>query len=244
MRRPLVAGNWKMNGDLQLVMQVEECLAEAELGHVDVVICPPFPYLSSFTSDDIAIGGQNLSQHESGAHTGEVSGKMLKAVGCDYVIIGHSERRADNFETNALVADKVERALADDLTPLLCVGEPLEIREAGELFEFIAAQLDAVIEHIGIQDMAKLVIAYEPVWAIGTGKTATGEQAQEVHKFIREHLAKRDAGIAENMQILYGGSVKASNAAELFAQPDVDGGLIGGASLSPQDFLGICQAAK
>ena len=244
MRRPLVAGNWKMNGDLHLVMQVEECLAGAELNHLDVVICPPFPYLSSFTSEEIAIGGQNLSQFESGAHTGEVSGNMLKAVGCDYVIVGHSERRADNFETNALVADKVERALADDLTPILCVGEPLEIREAGELFAFISAQLDAVITHIGIQQMAKLVIAYEPVWAIGTGKTASPEQAQEVHQFIREHLASLDSGIAANMQILYGGSVKASNAAELFAQPDVDGGLIGGASLNPQDFLDICLAAK
>lgn len=243
-RRPIVAGNWKMNGDMHLVMQMEEVIEEASLGNIEVLICPPFPFISSFTSEKIAIGGQNLSEFASGAHTGEVSGSMLNAVGCDYVIVGHSERRSDNGESNQLVADKVARALAEELTPVLCVGEPESVREDGDLFAYLAAQLDAVIDTVGIEAFNRLVIAYEPVWAIGTGKTATPEQAQEVHAFIRGHIAKHDGAVAEKIRILYGGSVKDSNAAELFNQPDVDGGLIGGASLDPQSFLSICRAAS
>ena len=243
-RRPLVAGNWKMNGDLQLLMQVEEIFEQATLDNVDVLVCPPYPYLSSFTSEAFFTGAQDLSEHASGAHTGEVSGSMLSAVGCDYVIVGHSERRADQHESNGLIADKVASALEHGLTPVLCVGEPEAVRDAGDLFEFIASQLDAVISKTGIDAFSDIVIAYEPVWAIGTGKTATPEQAQEVHAFIRDHIKALNAELAATIKILYGGSVKADNAAELFSQPDVDGGLIGGASLNPQDFLSICQAAN
>ena len=243
-RRPLVAGNWKMNGNLALVGQVEASLDSADLSHVDVVVCPPTPYLFKFSSDKVLLGAQNLSGFEAGAHTGETSGRMLKESGCTYVIVGHSERRADNFESNELVATKVAQALKEQLTPILCVGEPEDIRESGELFTYIAQQLDAVIGLIGIAALADVVLAYEPIWAIGTGKTASPEQAQEVHAFIREHLAKQDKNIAAQSTILYGGSVKGSNAKELFSQADVDGGLIGGASLDPVDFLSICQAAK
>ena len=243
-RRPLVAGNWKMNGNLALVKQVEGVLAAADLSEVDVLICPPYPYLSAFSDNTFALGGQNASQFESGAHTGEVSGHMLKEFGCSHVILGHSERRADNHESNYMVALKVEKVLADGLTPVLCVGEPEDIRESGKLFDYIAAQLNAVIKQVGIAAFEKVVLAYEPIWAIGTGKTASPEQAQVVHEFIRAHLAKLNAKIASKILILYGGSVKASNARELFSQSDVDGGLIGGASLNPEEFLSICLAAK
>lgn len=243
-RRPLVAGNWKMNGNGSLVKQVEQCLASADLGHLDVLVCPPAVYLSQFSLDGLLLGGQNMSQFSAGAHTGETSGEMLKDVGCSHVIVGHSERRADNYETNGVVADKVKAAIDAGITPVLCVGEPEEIRDDGSLFTFIAAQLDAVISLVGIAAFDNVVLAYEPVWAIGTGKTASPAQAQEVHEFIRNHLAALDANIAQKIQILYGGSVNAKNAAELFGQPDVDGGLIGGASLDPESFLSVCQAAK
>jgi triosephosphate isomerase len=245
-RRPLVAGNWKMNGNSLLAGEIEASLASADLSHLDVVICPPLVYLSKFSvqSKCVALGAQNLSEFDSGAHTGEVSGGMLKESGCAYAIVGHSERRADNHESNEVVALKVQQALKEQLTPILCVGEPEEIRESGELFSYIASQLDAVIEQVGISAFAGIVLAYEPIWAIGTGKTASPEQAQEVHAFIREHLAKQDNNIAAQSIILYGGSVKGSNAKELFSQADVDGGLIGGASLDPVDFLSICLAAK
>ncbi len=243
-RQPLVAGNWKMNGNAELAAQMQAVLSEAELSNVDVLVCPPMPYLHHFIGAGFNVGGQNLSEFESGAHTGEVAGRMLKEAGCSHVIVGHSERRTDNGESNTLVADKVASALDQGLVPVLCVGEPESIREEGSFFEFVAAQIDAVVEKVGIANFAHIVIAYEPVWAIGTGKTASPEQAQDVHAFIRSHLAKMNSEIAEKIQILYGGSVKAANAGELFSQTDVDGGLIGGASLDPQDFLKICLAAK
>lgn len=243
-RKPLVAGNWKLNGDLTLVNQMRETLSQADVSFVDVLVCPPLTLLHGFESNELLLGGQNLSEFDSGAHTGEIAGKMLKEAGCSHVIVGHSERRADNYESNIIVASKVEAALRNGLTPVLCVGEPEEIREKNEFLPYIAEQLDAVVDNIGVQAFSDLVLAYEPVWAIGTGKTASPAQAQEVHKFIRAHLAKSAQNVAEKILILYGGSVKPGNASELFSQPDVDGGLIGGASLSPQDFLSICQAAK
>lgn len=243
-RRPIVAGNWKMNGNLALIKQMEALFSNAELSHVDVVVCPPFPYLGGFSGSAFALGGQTISHFESGAHTGETAASMLQEMNCQYVILGHSERRADNNESNELVAEKVDVALKHGLIPLFCVGEPEDIRESGQLFDYIAAQLDAVISKVGIAAFNDIVIAYEPVWAIGTGKTASPAQAQEVHAFIRQHLAKQESDIAKQCVILYGGSVKGSNAVELFSQPDVDGGLIGGASLNPEDFLSICLAAK
>ncbi|MGS2720569.1 triose-phosphate isomerase [Paraglaciecola aestuariivivens] len=242
-RRKLVAGNWKMNGDLNLVKHMQTQIKQAELNNMDVVICPPFPYLALFDKD-MCLGAQNVSQFDAGAHTGEVSVAMLAELNCQYVIVGHSERRTDNDESNQVVASKVAQVLNAGLTPILCVGEPEEVRDNGNLFSFLAEQLDAVLTAVGITNFAKLVLAYEPIWAIGTGKTASPEQAQEVHAFIRAHLAKQDPNIAANVSILYGGSVKANNAEELFSQADVDGGLIGGASLNSDDFLSICQAAN
>jgi triosephosphate isomerase len=232
-----------MNGDKALVDKMQRQLAAATLNNMDVVICPPFPYLGLFDGK-VKLGSQNISQFDSGAHTGEVSVAMLKEFNCQYVIIGHSERRADNNESNSLVALKVEQALNAHLTPILCVGEPENVRDDGTLFDYIAAQLDAVLLKVGINQFADIVLAYEPIWAIGTGKTASPAQAQEVHAFIRGHLAKQDDNVAANIVILYGGSVKGNNAQELFSQADVDGGLIGGASLNPEDFLSICQAAN
>lgn len=243
-RRKLVAGNWKMNGSLELAAQMVDKFNQHMPTDVDVLVCPPFPFVHTFSDAPFAVGGQNISEYPSGAHTGEVSGSMLKAVNCQYVLVGHSERRTDNAESSELVAKKVVASLDADLTPVLCVGEPESVREQGEYFTHIAEQVDAVVAAIGIAKFAHIVIAYEPVWAIGTGKTASPEQAQEVHSFIRAHLAKLDQAIADKISILYGGSVKAANAAELFSQPDVDGGLIGGASLDPQEFLNICLAAK
>jgi triosephosphate isomerase len=242
-RRQLVAGNWKMNGDKALVEKMQKVFAFASLKNMDVVICPPFPYLSFFDGK-IKLGSQNISQFDSGAHTGEVSVAMLNEFNCQYVIVGHSERRADNSESDELVALKVAQVLNAHLTPILCVGEPENVREDGTLFDYIAAQLDAVLLNVGISRFADIVLAYEPIWAIGTGKTASPAQAQEVHAFIRGYLAKQDDNVAANIVILYGGSVKGNNAHELFSQADVDGGLIGGASLNPEDFLSICQAAN
>jgi triosephosphate isomerase len=242
-RRQLVAGNWKMNGDKALVGQMQKHIAAADLKNMDVVICPPFPYLGLFDSEQ-KLGSQDVSQFDSGAHTGEVSVAMLNEFNCHYVIVGHSERRADNYESNELVALKVEQVLKAELTAILCVGEPEEVRDNGTLFDYIAAQLDAVLLRVGINQFNNIVLAYEPIWAIGTGKTASPAQAQEVHAFIRGHLAKQDANIAAKTVILYGGSVKGNNAQELFSQVDVDGGLIGGASLNPEEFLSICQAAN
>jgi triosephosphate isomerase len=219
--------------------------ALSQLGNkIDVLICPPFPYLSAVAGKIKLIGGQNLSQFESGAHTGEVSASMLKELGCSHVIVGHSERREDNGETDSVIAEKVAVALSNGLKPVVCIGESLQAREAGNLFEFIQSQLDAVVDKVGIEAFADLVLAYEPIWAIGTGVTATPEQAQEVHGFIRGYLAEKNEKVAQNIQILYGGSMNAANAEQLLSQPDVDGGLIGGSSLKPADFLTICETAE
>lgn len=225
-----------------LVSQLEE------LNGMRCAVCVPFPYLAqaqaSLTGTKLAWGAQNLSQYDKGAFTGEVSASMLLEFGCSYVIVGHSERRALFGETDAVVAAKFAAALAAGITPILCVGETLEERDAGRAESVIARQLDAVIAGSGMVGLAKSVIAYEPVWAIGTGKTASPEQAQAVHAFIRRKLAALDTDIAAALIIQYGGSVKAANAAELFSQPDIDGGLIGGASLQVDEFMAICQAAQ
>jgi len=215
--------------------------------NVSLLVCPPFPYLASVASQlqgsAVELGAQNVSEHEAGAYTGEVAPAMLRDVGCRYVIVGHSERRALYGESSVQVAEKMAAALGAGLVPILCVGEMLEEREAGRTEAVVGKQLAAAVERNGIAAFKGAVIAYEPVWAIGTGKTATPEQAQDVHRYIRSVLAEQDASVAETVQILYGGSVKGDNAAGLFAMPDIDGGLIGGASLKPADFLAIARAA-
>ena len=246
MRKKLVAGNWKMNGSLAENAALLAALRSALEG-IEAVVCVPFPYLAQVQSElsgsSIAWGAQNLSEQAKGAFTGEVSASMLLDFGCRYVIVGHSERRSLYGESDALVAKKYQAAQAAGLTPILCVGESLEERESGVTETVVARQLDAVIDMAGVASLDKAVIAYEPVWAIGTGKTASPEQAQAVHAFIRGKIAALDSGVAERLVIQYGGSVKASNAAELMVQPDIDGGLIGGASLIAGEFVAICQAA-
>ena len=249
MRNFLVAGNWKMHGDdasnRALVAGIIEGAPAAD--NVSLLVCPPFPYLASVASQlqgsAVELGAQNVSEHQAGAYTGEVASRMLRDVGCRYVIVGHSERRALYGESSVQVAEKMAAALGAGLVPILCVGEMLEEREAGRTEEVVGKQLAAALERNGIAAFKGSVIAYEPVWAIGTGKTATPEQAQDVHRYIRSVLAEQDASVAETVQILYGGSVKGDNAAGLFAMPDIDGGLIGGASLKPADFLAIARAA-
>ncbi|ANB01123.1 triose-phosphate isomerase [Ectothiorhodospira sp. BSL-9] len=249
MRRPLVAGNWKMNGSRSANQTLMHDVAAqaAGLDSVDVAVCPPFVYLeqvSSLTGSAIALGAQDLSDQDEGAHTGEVSGAMLKDLGCHYVIVGHSERRTLYGEDDAFTARKFAAARRHGLKPILCVGELLEEREQDITEKVVARQLDAVLDLEGVEAFRDAVVAYEPVWAIGTGRTATPDQAQAVHAFIRERLAEHSASVAAGVQILYGGSVKADNAAELFNQADIDGGLIGGASLKAADFLAICKAAS
>jgi triosephosphate isomerase len=247
-RRKLVAGNWKMNGSrVESAALVEAIKRGVGSGlQADVALCPPFVYVpmvaEMLAGTPVAWGGQNLNVNKSGAFTGEVSGPMLKDFGCGYVIVGHSERRAYYGEDDAVVADKFGAAQAAGLVPILCVGETLAERDGNQTEAVVARQLDAVLAKHGIASFAKAVIAYEPVWAIGTGKTATPQQAQEVHHFIRERLAAKDATVAGGTRILYGGSMKGSNAKELLAQPDIDGGLIGGASLVADEFLTICRA--
>ena len=218
----------------------------SSLKNVGVAVCVPFPYLaqaqSALTGTSVAWGAQNLSEQAQGAFTGEVSAAMLQDFACRYVLVGHSERRSIYGETDALVAEKFAAALGAGLCPILCVGETLEQRDAGKTIEVVSAQLDAVLNRVGVAAFSGAVVAYEPVWAIGTGRTATSAQAQEVHAAIRAQIAKGDAKVADGLQILYGGSVKPGNAAELFAMPDIDGGLIGGASLVASDFLSICTA--
>jgi triosephosphate isomerase len=249
MRRPLVAGNWKMHGSrAESTKLVDELVEATELGAADVVVCPPFVYLweigRHLKDSAVALGAQDVcAEPGQGAFTGEVSATMLKDVGCAYTIVGHSERRALYGDTDALVARKFVAAQGQALVPILCVGETLEERERGVTRDVVARQLDAVLAVAGVGAFARAVVAYEPVWAIGTGKNATPEQAQEVHAFIRERIADRDATIAAALRVLYGGSVKAANAAELFAMPDVDGGLVGGASLKAEEFVRICAAA-
>ncbi|GAB4355154.1 MAG: triose-phosphate isomerase [Immundisolibacter sp.] len=246
MSRKLVVGNWKMHGSRAqvdaLLQALKAGLARAQ--GVDVAVCPPFPYLMQaaglLAGTDVGVGAQNLAVEAAGAYTGEVSGEMLADVGCRYVIVGHSERRTLYGEDSALVARKYRAAVAQGLVPILCVGEQLAEREAGMTEQVVAAQLDAVLDLCGEAALATAVIAYEPVWAIGTGKVAAPEQAQAVHAFIRGRVARG----ADTPTLLYGGSVKPDNAAGLFVQPDVDGGLIGGASLVAEQFLAICEAAR
>lgn len=248
MRRKLVAGNWKMHGNLvdndNLLKAILAGIADVK---AEVAVCVPFPYLhqakARLAGTRVAWGAQNLSQYAKGAYTGEVSAQMLNDFECRYVIVGHSERRALFGETDAIVAEKFAAAQTAGLIPILCVGETLEEREAGITENVVGRQLDAVLTKSGVIALANAVIAYEPVWAIGTGRTATPEQAQAVHAFIRDKIRALDADVAEHLIIQYGGSVKATNAAQLFAQPDIDGGLIGGASLSAEEFLAICRAA-
>ena len=248
-RLPLIAANWKMNGRLESIRTlVHNILAGLQAGlKTEVAICPPYVYLDELqkllTGSNIALGAQDLSQFVSGAYTGEISAEMLLDYHCRYVIVGHSERRTLFGENDTVVAEKFVTAADNGLIPILCVGEYLEERESHITEEVIARQLDAVINRAGIQGFDKAVIAYEPVWAIGTGKTATTDQAQEVHAFIRLRLARHDEEIADRIRILYGGSVKADNAKSLFLMTDIDGGLIGGASLSAEDFIAICHAA-
>jgi triosephosphate isomerase (TIM) len=249
MRRPIVAGNWKMHGSrAENARLIEELLAgyPANAG-ADCVVCPPFVYLQEVArmlrDSPIALGAQDTCADTHGAFTGEVSAAMLKDVGCKYVIVGHSERRLINRESDQLVARKFAAAHAKSMIPILCVGEQLSDREARRTEEVIARQVEVVLELCGPEVLGQGVVAYEPVWAIGTGRNATPQQAQEVHAFIRDRIAARDARIAADTRILYGGSVKAGNAAELFAMPDVDGGLIGGASLKADEFLAILAAA-
>ena len=247
MRQKLVAGNWKMHGSLAENAALLSALKPALAG-IKAVVCVPFPYLAQAQSElagsSIAWGAQNLSEHSKGAYTGEVSASMLRDFGCSYVIVGHSERRSLYGESDQQVAAKFIAAQAGGLVPILCVGESLEERESGITEQVVARQLDAVISAAGIGALANAIVAYEPVWAIGTGKTASPEQAQAVHAFIRSKIAGLDAAIADGLVIQYGGSVKAANAAELLAKPDIDGGLIGGASLVADEFVAICRAAK
>ena len=244
-RRKLVVGNWKMHGNRAANAQLLAGLKEAGPWNPDVAVCVPFLYIAetalALTGASIAYGSQDVSSHEQGAYTGEVSSAMLADVGCRYAIVGHSERRAYHAESDQLVADKAKAALAHGVTPIVCVGETRAEREAGQTEAVVKRQLAAVIHTLG-HCTGEMVVAYEPVWAIGTGLTATPEQAQAVHAVLRAQLhAATDKSDA--MRILYGGSVKADNAAELFAQPDIDGGLIGGASLKVADFAAICRAA-
>jgi triosephosphate isomerase len=250
MRKPLVAGNWKMNGSLESVRELLEGI-KGGMGDVkvaEVAVCPPYVFLAEteklLAGSSIGWGGQDLSTESAGAYTGEVAASMLKDFGSQYVIVGHSERRTYHAESDELVAKKFAVARAAGLIPILCIGETLEERESGVTEQVVARQLDAVIELEGVDALADGVIAYEPVWAIGTGKTATPDQAQDVHAFIRGRVAEKSAEVAEGVRILYGGSMKPDNAKELIGKPDIDGGLIGGASLKAEDFLGICTAAN
>ena len=238
-----------MNASEAMVAELLEGLLDgvSEGGNADMAVFPPFPYLSQARSllqgSTIEWGGQNLNPAEKGAHTGEIAASMLLDFGCRFVLVGHSERRTLCGESDSDVAERFATALAAGLTPVLCVGETLEEREAGETEAVVARQIDAVLEKSGIAAFDNAIVAYEPVWAIGTGKTATPEQAQAVHAFIRDKFAAMDAIIAGQLRILYGGSVNGSNAADLFAREDIDGGLVGGASLKAQDFLAIYDAA-
>jgi len=247
MRRLLVAGNWKMNASKVMLNDLLAGIVENAPQHTDVVVFPPAPYIMAAADrvqgSTINIGGQNLNPNDSGAFTGEVSAAMLVDCGCDAVLVGHSERRTLYAETDADVLVKTSAALAAGLTPYVCIGETLAEREANKTEAVIEQQINAVLDGLTVQQLAKCVFAYEPVWAIGTGKTASPEQAQQVHAFIRGLLAVKSDDLALNSHILYGGSVKASNAKELFAQQDIDGGLVGGASLKAEEFLGICNPA-
>lgn len=248
MRSRLVAGNWKMHGSLAANARLLDTLKgqlQPAAGAV-FAVCAPFPYLAqvaaTLSGSVIAWGAQNIAEHDSGAYTGEVSGAMLREFGCRYAIVGHSERRTLYGEDDARVAAKFAAARRAGLTPILCVGETLEQHERGETESVVARQLNMVLSALGVEVFADATLAYEPVWAIGTGRNATPAQAQDVHAFIRSQVAKRSRDVAEGLTIMYGGSVKPENARQLFAMPDVDGGLIGGASLVAEDFIAICKA--
>ncbi|MBY0435149.1 MAG: triose-phosphate isomerase [Cyclobacteriaceae bacterium] len=252
MRTKIVAGNWKMNKTLEeaktLTSEVMAMTADEVKGNAIVVLCVPFPYLvtlkSQLGNSPVKLGAQNCSEHDSGAYTGEVSAAMLKSIGIPYVILGHSERRQYFGEDGKLLAKKVDKALANNLTPIFCCGEPLDIREKGTHETLVRQQVEEALFHLSAEAVKKVVIAYEPVWAIGTGKTATSQQAQDMHAVIRKQLAaKYGEATAQVIPILYGGSVKSDNAKELFSCPDVDGGLVGGASLKSRDFVDIIKGA-
>jgi triosephosphate isomerase (TIM) len=250
-RRPLIAGNWKMNLNhleaIALTQRLAFSLSEKVLADVEVVILPPFVDIRSVQTlidgDRLMLrhGAQDLSPHVSGAYTGDISGGMLAKLGCQYVVVGHSERRAYHHEDDALVAAKVKAALTNDISPILCVGEGLEVREAGSHVGHTVGQLDAALDGLKPDQVEKVVVAYEPIWAIGTGKTATPVDAQEVIGALRNRLAERHGNTADRVRILYGGSVKAANIAAIMAQPDVDGALVGGASLDADEFVRICR---
>ncbi len=250
MRGRLVAGNWKSNGDLASNQRLlDQLRADASGLHgAECAVCVPFPFLSQtqqlLAGTAVSWGGQDVSQFGAGAYTGAVTAAMLREFGCRYAIVGHSERRSIFGDNDATVAAKFCAALAAGLTPIFCVGESLAEREAGVMEPVVGRQLDAVTGAAGITALAKAVIAYEPVWAIGTGKTATPEQAQAAHAFIRQRIAANDAAVAAELKILYGGSVKAANSPQLFAMPDIDGGLIGGAALVAEEFMAICRSAQ
>ena len=250
MRTPLIAGNWKMNGSRASIKSLLEGML-AGMGEVKtahVAVCAPFIYIpdvaTQLAGSRIAWGAQNVSTEAKGAFTGETAASMLVEYGCKYTIVGHSERRTLYGETDAMVAKKYAVVLEAGMTPIFCIGETLAEREQGVTEQVVARQVNAVIEAHGVQSLSKGVIAYEPVWAIGTGKTATPQQAQDVHAYIRQLIAKKDKAVAEGVVIQYGGSMNAQNAKELLAMPDIDGGLIGGASLKAEDFLTICKAAN
>ena len=250
MRKKIVAGNWKMNTNLQEGVALAEKVNEALKGvtpNCDVVIAVPFTHLASVNavidSAKLGLGAENCADKKSGAYTGEVSASMVASTGATYVILGHSERRQYYGETSAILKEKVGLALENNLTPIFCIGEVLEERENGTYFDVVKAQIEEALFELSAEDFGKIILAYEPVWAIGTGKTATDDQAEEMHAFIREVLAaKYGEAVAEETSILYGGSCKPSNAAQLFAKPNVDGGLIGGASLEAESFMGIVTA--
>jgi triosephosphate isomerase len=249
-RRPFIAGNWKMNTSYSEITALLSDLLNKimESQHTDIVVFPPYVYLQFVrdfiqrTQSSVLLGAQNLSQYAAGAYTGEIAAKMLKDVNCDYVIVGHSERRSYYHETDEIVAQKVLAALKEGLKPVICIGETKEEREANRTKDIVIKQLSAVITEVGIDALKTCIIAYEPVWAIGTGLTATPAQAQEVHAYLRSAIAQENLEISENIRIIYGGSVNQNNAQELFSMPDIDGGLIGGASLRAEQFAHICQA--
>ena len=248
MRKKLVAGNWKMHGSRSMAESLVDAIAADRPDNVDIAVFPPFPYIAAIAArhaeSGVGVGAQDVSEHEGqGAYTGEVSAAMLADVGARWALVGHSERRQYHGESDELVARKFAAARAGGLTPILCVGESLAERDAGQTQAVVARQLQAVIDYNGVASFDTAVIAYEPVWCIGSGRSASPEMAQQVHAFLRSQLEKEDVMIARLTRLLYGGSVKPANAAELFAQADVDGGLIGGAALTASDFLGICAAA-
>lgn len=247
MRKTLVAGNWKLNGSKDSIQELlKGILAGMSEAKTDVAVCAPYIYIplveEILSGTDVGYGSESISEHDSGAYTGEIAGSMLKEFSCQYAIVGHSERRTIFGEQDADTANKFAAARKHGLTPILCIGELLEERENGTTEEVVARQLDAIIDLEGVEALNDAVIAYEPVWAIGTGMTASPQQAQDVHAFIRGKIAALNSGVAEKVQILYGGSVNGGNADELFAMEDIDGGLIGGASLKADDFLAICRA--